>query len=201
MPFSLIAVSLSPSLSHVFSFFSLLLFSIDIQYGFTKVRRGVDTDMYAHPGFCRDAPEGLLKLRKITSTSAATSSVHGGKNHVRRRAVSPTTASNLTPIIAVHHPTTTTATMVSHPSSPVANTTNQVVAAPPVPPTTMADYNTATTSANATTYQADSCGSSINSSNNDWGKLDLLAMAMEQEFAKQYQQQQSSSSLSLARPW
>jgi hypothetical protein len=157
--------------------------------------------MYAHPGFCRDAPEGLLKLRKITSTNTTSSSVHG-KNNVRRRAVSPT--ANLTgvecpPMITVHHTAMTTATMVSHPSSPVANTTTQVAASPPVPPKTMTDYTTTTT-----TFQADSCGSSINNSNNnnnDWGKLDLLAMAMEQEFAKQYQQQQTSSSLSLSRPW
>jgi hypothetical protein len=209
MPFSLIAVSLS----HVYSFSRLLFLTSSPsssqsiqQYGFTKVRRGVDTDMYAHPGFCRDAPEGLLKLRKITSTSTTTSSVHG-KNIVRRRAVSPTTTNTTAhlmgvecpPMITVHHATMTTATMVSHPSSPVANTatTTQVAAAPSVPPKT-----TTTT----TTYQADSCGSSVNNSssnNNDWGKLDLLAMAMEQEFAKQYHQQQqtSSSSLSLSRPW
>eukprot|EP00980_Cylindrotheca_fusiformis_P016193 scaffold4811_cov171-Cylindrotheca_fusiformis.AAC.1 len=38
-------------------------------YGFTKVRRGPDTDMYAHPAFMRGRPESLSELRKSTSSS------------------------------------------------------------------------------------------------------------------------------------
>lgn len=40
------------------------------QYGFTKVRRGPDVDMYLHPFFRRDQPEMLSLLRKCTSASA-----------------------------------------------------------------------------------------------------------------------------------
>uniref|UniRef100_A0A7S0UPI0 HSF-type DNA-binding domain-containing protein n=1 Tax=Pseudo-nitzschia delicatissima TaxID=44447 RepID=A0A7S0UPI0_9STRA len=38
-------------------------------YGFTKVRRGPDTDMYAHQSFIRGKPELLLNLRKCSSAS------------------------------------------------------------------------------------------------------------------------------------
>jgi len=38
-------------------------------YGFTKVRRGPDTDMYAHQSFIRGKPELLLNLRKCSATS------------------------------------------------------------------------------------------------------------------------------------
>lgn len=39
------------------------------QYGFAKVRRGPDTDMYAHPSFVRGQPETLSHLRKISSAT------------------------------------------------------------------------------------------------------------------------------------
>lgn len=38
-------------------------------YGFAKVRRGPDTDMYAHQSFVRGKPELLLYLRKCSSAS------------------------------------------------------------------------------------------------------------------------------------
>mmetsp|Transcript_31956 Transcript_31956/g.77545 ORF Transcript_31956/g.77545 Transcript_31956/m.77545 type:complete len:207 (-) Transcript_31956:27-647(-) len=38
-------------------------------YGFAKVRRGPDTDMYAHPCFVRGCPESLSQLRKSTTSS------------------------------------------------------------------------------------------------------------------------------------
>eukprot|EP00934_Nitzschia_sp_Nitz4_P001449 Nitzschia sp. Nitz4//scaffold2_size372955//62102//62805//NITZ4_000372-RA/size372955-processed-gene-0.474-mRNA-1//-1//CDS//3329546623//1449//frame0 len=38
-------------------------------YGFTKLRRGPDSDMYAHPSFIRGEPELLTQLRKCTSAS------------------------------------------------------------------------------------------------------------------------------------
>jgi len=37
-------------------------------YGFFKVRRGPDTDMYAHPAFIRGKPELLIQLRKSASS-------------------------------------------------------------------------------------------------------------------------------------
>lgn len=40
-----------------------------MQYGFTKVRRGPDMDMYAHPFFCKDQPETLSLLRKCSSAA------------------------------------------------------------------------------------------------------------------------------------
>jgi hypothetical protein len=39
-------------------------------YGFAKVRRGPETDMYAHPSFVRDQADSLSELRKLTSTSS-----------------------------------------------------------------------------------------------------------------------------------
>ena len=45
-----------------------LHFSLN-QYGFAKVRRGPDTDMYAHPSFIRSRPEMLSQLRKSTTAS------------------------------------------------------------------------------------------------------------------------------------
>ncbi|CAJ1943062.1 unnamed protein product [Cylindrotheca closterium] len=38
-------------------------------YGFAKVRRGPDTDMYAHPCFARGYPESLAQLRKSATSS------------------------------------------------------------------------------------------------------------------------------------
>jgi hypothetical protein len=42
-------------------------FVYHVQYGFAKVRRGPDMDMYAHPTFFRDQPETLSLLRKCTA--------------------------------------------------------------------------------------------------------------------------------------
>lgn len=39
-------------------------------YGFSKVRRGPETDMYAHPSFVRNQPETLSHLRKSTPASS-----------------------------------------------------------------------------------------------------------------------------------
>ena len=47
----------------------LFVFPLSLQYGFTKVRRGPDTDMYAHQSFIRGKPELLLNLRKCSSAS------------------------------------------------------------------------------------------------------------------------------------
>lgn len=43
------------------------------QYGFTKIRRGPDSDMYAHPSFLRERPELLLHLRKVSSNGGSRS--------------------------------------------------------------------------------------------------------------------------------
>mmetsp|Transcript_23289 Transcript_23289/g.67189 ORF Transcript_23289/g.67189 Transcript_23289/m.67189 type:complete len:258 (+) Transcript_23289:940-1713(+) len=39
------------------------------RYGFSKVRRGPDIDMYAHPSFQRGKPENLFQLRKLTTAA------------------------------------------------------------------------------------------------------------------------------------
>lgn len=44
------------------------------QYGFTKVRRGPDTDMYAHPSFIRGHQEAVAQLRKGGGSSSNSSS-------------------------------------------------------------------------------------------------------------------------------
>ena len=45
-----------------------------MQYGFCKVRRGPDSDMYAHPAFARGRPETLSQLRKCISSATKKSS-------------------------------------------------------------------------------------------------------------------------------
>merc|ERR1711862_1092534 len=44
-------------------------------YGFFKVRRGPDTDMYAHPSFVRGCPETLSQLKKNCSNDRRTSAL------------------------------------------------------------------------------------------------------------------------------
>lgn len=44
-------------------------------YGFTKLRRGPDADMYAHPSFLRGCPEMLSELKKCKSATAATAAI------------------------------------------------------------------------------------------------------------------------------
>ena len=39
------------------------------RYGFSKVRRGPDIGMYAHPSFQRGKPENLVQLRKLTTAA------------------------------------------------------------------------------------------------------------------------------------
>ncbi len=48
---------------------SSLFLILSQKYGFTKVRRGPDTDMYAHPSFVRSYPDLLIELRKSSSAS------------------------------------------------------------------------------------------------------------------------------------
>lgn len=49
---------------------NILVLACLLQYGFCKVRRGPDTDMYAHPAFVRGQPETLSQLRKCNSSVA-----------------------------------------------------------------------------------------------------------------------------------
>lgn len=60
IPYSNLTIVLILTNAHVFIIFE--------QYGFCKVRRGPDTDMYAHPAFARGQPETLSQLRKCNSS-------------------------------------------------------------------------------------------------------------------------------------
>ena len=86
------------------------------QYGFTKVRRGPDTDMYAHDSFIRNEPSLLSLLRKSTSASrrrsrllsddSDSSSLHSPSNSFPR-SVSPCSPQYRSPYfqpIAQKHP-------------------------------------------------------------------------------------------------
>jgi hypothetical protein len=184
-------------LNLTYSPFSLLVLSsvcYVFQYGFTKVRRGVDTDMYAHPGFCRDAPEGLLRLRKIVAGGGSGSApppplsqrpARCGRDHATTTTTNKISTKTAVPIMTIRCDAatrTTTTMVVSPPSSPVSKAASDVVyqqqppSLPPVPQKTMGfchhhhDHH-------------DHHNNNTNSHHDDWGKLDLLALAMEQEFA------------------
>ena len=58
-----------------------------LQYGFTKVRRGPDLDMYAHPSFVKGSPEALLYLRKLGGGGGARK-----PNSLSLRPISPSTS-------------------------------------------------------------------------------------------------------------
>lgn len=48
-------------------------------YGFSKVRHGVDTDMYAHPSFLRGRSDLLSQLKKCKNSSSSSSSSQSKK--------------------------------------------------------------------------------------------------------------------------
>jgi hypothetical protein len=66
-------------LLHILDLLSLCLLTPS-QYGFSKVRRGPDTDMYAHPSFIRGKPELLYHLRKCPTTARGRASVPKSEN-------------------------------------------------------------------------------------------------------------------------
>jgi len=57
-------------------------------YGFTKVRRGPDADMYAHPAFIRGYPQNLSQLRKNAS------STYTGRKTTSNSSISPSLSKN-----------------------------------------------------------------------------------------------------------
>lgn len=77
-------------------------FCFVLKYGFTKLRRGPETDMYAHSSFIRCHPELLSELRKSSSTSRRrpsrvssddTDSASSGSRSPDFRSFSPNSAS------------------------------------------------------------------------------------------------------------
>ena len=136
------------------------------QYGFAKVRRGADTDMYAHPSFVKDHPESLVQLRKTTPAqrrgllSDASSQKHQQPNP---RSVSPHHLTSPSVSSANHH--------YYHPHH------NNKVLIPcihphPVHPSEVSPVTPQRTTTTTTTLPT-----------NDRGKLDLLTFALEREFA------------------
>jgi hypothetical protein len=138
------------------------------QYGFTKIRRGVDTDMYAHPSFVRDQPEALLQLQKCTTKSRRRldSDASG-----EPRSVSPPLSDVLTqgalPLTSLLTKSHSAQKIVIHGFNAWAHSNPTQVS-----PTGQSRYPVA---------RSDSDESSTGSTN-DRGKLDLLAFALEREF-------------------
>jgi hypothetical protein len=150
----------------------------DSQYGFTKVRRGPETDMYAHPSFLRARPETLMGLRKITNPSRKRLEV----STVDSVDTIPSTTANVCRPVSPSTPSTGCETPGESPTSD-----HQILMSklpkdtvdlwPPVKPFQL-------------TKQLDSsyhnpspvrCVVPVNSQ--DRGKLDLLALAMERTSA------------------
>lgn len=132
------------------------------QYGFTKIRRGPDVDMYAHPSFVRDTPETLLQLRKITNGSRTKRPTQEVSMKYSSRAVSP--LSNQAHQLEHHH---------RHPHSPVITNIPKII----VPKVGQWGSSTAYTSTISTTSP------DLAPKAADRGKLDLLALALEQQQA------------------
>ena len=135
-----------------------------MQYGFTKIRRGPDVDMYAHPSFVRDTPETLLQLRKITNGSRNTAAASTKRTQDVKYSSSSRTVSPLHHDVVETPPSPTMYPKIIVPkvghwgrTIPLSTAYTSTVAASPVlaPAVPKADR----------------------------GKLDLLAMALEQQAA------------------
>mmetsp|Transcript_17237 Transcript_17237/g.32183 ORF Transcript_17237/g.32183 Transcript_17237/m.32183 type:complete len:187 (+) Transcript_17237:412-972(+) len=126
-------------------------------YGFTKIRRGPDVDMYAHPSFVRDTPHTLLELRKITN---------GGRKRPTEEVTTKYSSRTVSPLSTLHH-------HVEHePTSPVTGIPKIIV--PKV-------QQWGSSTVYSSTVSRPSVLSPVRAA--DRGKLDLLAMALEQEAA------------------
>jgi hypothetical protein len=136
-----------------------------LQYGFTKVRRGPETDMYAHPRFLRDRPMSLLDLRKTSSTSNARSisdaSSTVGATIWMTRAVSPSFSGSTPPSPTCKSPTRNSPDDATRRFSDC-------------PKFSLAPRQLALT--HSLSPSSASCS--------DRGKLDLLTFAMESEFCQ-----------------
>lgn len=209
---------LARAFSHELLFSSWLAFLFFfLQYGFTKVRKGMDSDMYAHPFFVKGQSEGLMQLHKIT-TKERKSRTASEDTPPPPRSVSP-------PQSPTHTKTKTTTTrthphlarspraMVSllgttrvssirkvsmhdeaFPSGETVTPPTPVSPAvsPPPPPASLLlcnSYHYHQDSSSINNSDTSSTGSAMSSlsgrhcQNNDRGKLDLLAFALEREFS------------------
>lgn len=160
-----------------------------LQYGFAKVRRGPETDMYAHPSFVRDQAETLSHLRKLTSTSSrrrARETPSGGMRKENTIPVSVTRSVSPSPSQTMVMPT---ANPKFHPPLPrlIGNTVRvSSYGSPTLGPMQAPVHQLVPASpeslGNVTLSFSDQAPPAPQ---NGRGRLDLLAMAMEQAAAMQ----------------
>ena len=126
--------------------------------------------MYAHPSFLKDQPQALVQLRKIDNRRRCSRATPPVQNVVVMPTIAPTTT--------IHDPSTITRAVSPPTSAP--NFASSI--------TIMGWQQQQQQQQQQTPSQVSPCqrrGS--NESSDDRGKLDLLAFALEQEFAKQQQ--------------
>jgi hypothetical protein len=130
-----------------------------LQYGFTKVRRGPETDMYAHEAFIRDHPDLLIDLRKATAAALQNLPTKQLKrsNHPDSRAVSPSPSSSVD---------FSDASSVQKTKSSTPQKIPQWAHVHSVPPTATAEG------------EPRASNLSSRGGTSEWGKLDLLAFAL-----------------------
>ena len=149
-------------------------------YGFTKIRRGPDVDMYAHPAFLRDTPETLLQLRKINTGARKHRPTVDVVSIVKQnsRTVSPLSAGHHGDLLLASPPT-------AEPGSPVPCVPKIIVPRVPQPPPATAYWGNHSSNNNTTTTAYTSAATPILPAvkATDRGKLDLLALAMEHQAA------------------
>jgi len=173
-------------------------------YGFAKVRRGPETDMYAHPAFVRDQADSLSELRKLSSTSSSRRAREVPAVQVIReptvtarmpvattvqvtRSVSPSPSLTLATAQYYHAPhmvriPSPPSTMIHHqpsPSYPSPRLTSVWAPIHKVPPSPDASVTATIIMA---THQSSSQQKEVVVGR---GRLDLLALAMEQAAAMQ----------------
>uniref|UniRef100_A0A7S2VDW0 HSF-type DNA-binding domain-containing protein n=1 Tax=Entomoneis paludosa TaxID=265537 RepID=A0A7S2VDW0_9STRA len=158
-------------------------------YGFAKVRRGPETDMYAHPSFLRNEPEGLLNLRKVTAASrrvmpsTATYPRTNNNNHIKGPAPSlmnhVVAAIPASPVRAISPSSASSSSSSS--SGEEAPAMSKFVATPPVTPTANTNAVSTTTPTVVPASPPLAAQGSESPKGPDRGRLDLLAFALEQE--------------------
>ena len=89
------------------------------QYGFAKVRRGPDTDMYAHPSFIRGHQEAVAQLRKGGGSSSSSRSRSRSPSAQAQQTTSKLTSSPATVSIASSRSNSFSSTISSSATSAV----------------------------------------------------------------------------------
>ena len=79
-----------------------------MQYGFTKIRKGPEIDMYSHSGFIRGEEDGLSELRKRTKTPSKKNQNQAHVTHQSHRLNTPSFTRNYQPPMRMVSPTIST---------------------------------------------------------------------------------------------